>query len=716
MPQKNKIPKINIPAPILEKQILTFFKQNPKKFIGANLLIRSLNLSCSKESVHSVLASLKKKSLIHKASDGKFTFEKFSPPSPRLENAALQIGVVDMTQHGGAFIVVDGVTKDIYVPSIYMNGAMNGDKVKVKLNSKLKRRPEGQIVEIVERAAEVFIGVLHIKKHYGVVELVNNPLSSIIVYPSDFNGAKDGFTVVVKILEWPTKKQIKAIGTITTSLGKVGESEFAMNEILIKQGFDISFDPAVIAESEKISGEITQAEVNVRRDCRDITTFTIDPATAKDFDDALSIQYLDNEEIEIGVHIADVTHFVKADTLLDRDAYRRSTSVYLVDRVCPMLPERLSNELCSLRPNEDKYCFSAMFIFSKDGKIKNTWLGKTIIHSDHRFTYEGAQEVLEGIAPGPFAKELTELNNIARILRKEKFQNGAINFDSEEVQFELDAEGRPIGIFIKERKEAHLLIEDFMLLANREVARFIATKEQLEIPMIYRVHDLPDQDKLENLALFAGQLGIKLDFQSPQKIAQSLDYLIKKAQDDERLKLLEPLAIKCMAKAEYSSNNIGHYGLAFKYYSHFTSPIRRYSDVLCHRILFDNLKTTIRHNKEALERQCKHISKQERKAMDAKRQSIKYKQVEYLQNHVGESFEGLVSGLTDRGIFVELIANKCEGFVPFEHMDQYYTLDATKLKAQSNKGNSVIQIGDACKVQVKSTNLTKRQIELTLIN
>jgi ribonuclease R len=482
---------------------------------------------------------------------------------------------------------------------------------------------------------------------------------------------------------------------------------------LINTGFNIEFPEDVLAETAKIKDDIA-SEVSKRRDFRDITTFTIDPHDAKDFDDALSYRVLENGNTEVGIHIADVTHYILPDTALDKEAYLRSTSVYLVDRVCPMLPEKLSNELCSLRPNEDKLTFSAVFTFNEKNDIVEKWFGKTIIHSDRRFAYEEAQLILEA-GEGDFVDELIKLNQIAYHLRKKRFKNGAINFETEEVKFRLDEHGVPIEVYVKERKDTNLLIEDFMLLANKEVATYMAKKDPAaEIPYIYRIHDVPNMDKLENFALFAREMGVKMNLDTPKNIAKSFDDLIKKAEKDENLKILMPIAIRTMAKAEYSSYNIGHYGLAFEYYSHFTSPIRRYSDVLAHRILFENLTKIKRFDKERLEDQCKYISKQERKAADAERESIKYKQVEYMKNHVGEEFDGIVSGMLERGIFVEIKGMMAEGMVPFERMSESFEVESSRLRAKGMRTGKIYKMGDSVRVRILKADMEKKQIEMGL--
>jgi ribonuclease R len=499
-------------------------------------------------------------------------------------------------------------------------------------------------------------------------------------------------------------------------LGAEGSSDIEMKAILINNGFQLTFPKAILEEAESLSGEMKDEEVARRRDFRGITTFTIDPVDAKDFDDALSYRRLENGNLEVGVHIADVTHFLEPGSALDKEGYKRSTSVYLVDRVLPMLPEKLSNELCSLRPNEDKYTFSAVFEFDENDQVVGRWFGKTLIHSDRRFSYEEAQEGLE-TGLGDFAEELKILNRVSKKLREKRFEQGSIDFDADEVRFRLDEHGVPIEVFIKERKEAHMLIEDFMLLANREVAAYIHQKGQAqEIPFVYRIHDTPDPSRVAELVAFAKEMGFDMRIRGPKDIAPAFNRLAEESKLEPGLRLLEPLAIRTMAKAAYSTDNIGHYGLGFAYYGHFTSPIRRYSDVLAHRILFDNLgEEAVRTNKTLLEERCKHISMQERKAMDAERESIKYKQVEYMGKRIGEVFEGRVSGIIDRGIFVELVETKCEGLVGFDSMPEPFDVEESRLRARGLRSKKIIKMGDLVKVLVTGANISRRQIEMELV-
>jgi ribonuclease R len=647
--------------------------------------------------------------------------EKNSPEDdtvakPKREQHAQFEGTVDVTRSGAAYVVCEGLESDVFVPAKLLKGALHGDTVRVSVYyGRGRRRPDGEVVEVLKRAMEHFIGVFHPTHKFGVVIADREGLPDIYVENADILNAQDGEKVVVKITKWTSARVKNPIGIITAVLGMPGGSDLEMKSILINKGFDIVFPEEVLAESEQIEAGFTAEEIARRRDMRDVLTLTIDPHDAKDFDDALSIRRLDNGNTEVGIHIADVSHYLRPNTALDREAYHRSTSVYLVDRVCPMLPEKLSNELCSLRPHEDKMTFSAVFEFDEAHKIVGRWFGKTVTHSNHRYTYESAQTVLE-TGEGENAAELLLLNTIALSLRKSRFKAGAINFETDEVRFKLDEDGTPLEVYIKERKDSNMLIEDFMLLANREVATFMGKREGLEVPYIYRIHDSPDLSKLEDFAGFAKEMGVKMKLDTPEQISKSINDLVKKAETDESLKLLVPLAIRCMAKAEYSSNNIGHYGLAFEYYSHFTSPIRRYSDVIAHRLLEKNLHETFRADKEDLEARCKHISKQERKATEAERESIKYKQVEFIKNHVGEVFDGQISGMLDRGIFVELIHSHCEGLISFERIGEAFEVESSRLRARGVRSGKVFHIGDHIRVRIIGADLEKRQIDMVIEN
>ncbi len=714
--KKKSVKGQKLAAHTLRIEIKRLFKRTPQKRFNAKQIIRKLKLANSRDSVQDALNKLAEKEVIRSIGDDKFKFNIDEVGGRNLSSGEKTVyeGRVDMTRSGSAYIVIEGLEDDIHVSSKYLKTALNGDTVKINTwHPRGRNKPEGEVLAILQRGSEYFIGTFSKSQKYGFVmpDKLNMPVD-IIVFPEEQNEAKDGDKVVVKIVKWHDKGNKSPVGTITSVLGKSGTSDIEMKSILINNGFNLAFPEDVLAEVTAFPDGVDEREVAVRRDMRTIATFTIDPVDAKDFDDALSIEYFEDGSCEIGVHIADVTHFVKPKTALDKEAYLRSTSVYLVDRVLPMLPEKLSNGLCSLRPNEDKYTFSAVFKFDDKDKLVGKWFGKTLTHSDRRFAYAEAQEVIE-TGEGDMAKEIKDMARIARKMRKQRFKEGAIAFESEEVRFKLDENGVPIDVYIKERKEANLLIEDFMLLANKEVALYVNKKEKPEIPYVYRVHDLPNPDKVAEFARFAFELGVKMNTDTPEQIAKSYNDLAKLAEKDDALKQLQPIAIRTMAKAEYSTENIGHYGLGFDFYSHFTSPIRRYSDVLAHRILYQVLEgKNYRNDKEKLEAQCKHISLMERKATDAERESIKYKQVEFIQNHVGEAFDGVISGIIDRGIFVELSHSKCEGMVGFDTMTEAFEVTDGRLKAVGQRTGTTYKMGDKVRVVITDTDLQRRQINM----
>ena len=701
----------------LQAVILRLFAQEPKKRLNPRQIIKSLHLENNRDSVTYAIQRLLDQGFLEEVEDFKFRLRKSPVQAASKKGAGNTLeGIVDMTRSGAAYIVCEGQAEDIYVAAKYMNTALHGDKVRINVwQPPGRRRREGEVLEVLQRAREQFIGTFWQYPKYAIVAPDTPMPLDILVDTTDTLGARDGDKVVVRIENWAGGQYQNPSGKIVYVLGEAGSHDIEMKSILISNGFNLLFPENVEQESALLPVEIPEAEIAARRDFRSVTTFTIDPENARDFDDALSIRTLEDGKTEIGVHIADVTHFVKENTALDKEAYLRSTSVYLVDRVLPMLPEKLSNELCSLRPNEDKLTFSAVFLLDDKDHIVSRWFGKTIIHSDRRFTYEEAQVILDS-GEGEFAAELARLNGIARKLRKKRFRQGAIAFETEEVRFKLDEEGTPLEVYVKDRKEAHLLIEEFMLLANQEVATFMSEKgtaEGAEIPFVYRIHDEPNLEKVEELARFAREMGIEMDISTPENISRSYNRLAEVAESDPALRVLEPIAIRTMAKAAYSSENIGHYGLAFRFYSHFTSPIRRYSDVLAHRILEKNLgAATFRISKTWLEEQCKHISKQERNAMEAERESIKYKQAEFMERHIGEIFTGYISGFSDRGMFVELRENHCEGMVGFETMREPFEMTDSRLRIRGLYTGQELRIGDEVAVRITATDLSRRQIDM----
>lgn len=703
-------PKYN--AKELRLAILDLLKNAPKKRYNPRQIAQTLSISNTKDAILYALDLLVTEKEVLPLEDYKFQYNRNNQPEKQEKG---EVGIVDMTRSGAAFIKVDGRPVDVYISMRNLNTAMNGDTVRIQTwTPRGKRRPEGEVIDVITRAKEAFLGVLYLNNKFGLVVTDTILPYDIKVELTEILGAENGDKVVVKITGWTGQSTPLPIGKITYVLGAAGSHDIEMQSILLNAGFDLGFSEASLNEAKAIDTSITSEEIALRRDMRDVLTFTIDPWNAKDFDDAISYRTLPQGLIEVGVHIADVTHYLREGSALDKEAYTRSTSVYLVDRVLPMLPEKLSNELCSLRPNEDKLTFSAIFNIDEKGKIMDRWFGRSIIHSDRRFTYEEAQEILDG-SEGAFSDELLHLNKIAHQLRKRRFAAGAIQFESDEVQFKLDDSGTPLEIFIKDRKDAHKLIEDFMLLANQEVALFIQHKIDgtgYEIPFIYRVHDEPNEDKVFELARFAKEFGVKMRVDSPKEIANSYNLLAEQSQHNPALKFLAPIAIRTMAKAIYSPENIGHYGLAFTHYTHFTSPIRRYSDVIAHRLLAHNLDSLWLCNKVYLKEQCRHISSMERKAMEAERESIKYKQVEFLEKHVGEVFEGIITGMMDRGVFVELLTTHCEGFLSFNRFAEPYEMDPSRLFARGIYTGQTLKMGANLKVRLIDTNLQKRQVEL----
>lgn len=710
---------------ILTSKIMQVFEQNQSKRYNAKQLIKKLNILNHPDAVQLVLKQLAEKKLIAQLTYGKYKFLK-SDKSTQRKSSKIKTkdskyvnykGIVDMTRSGDAFIVVEGLEKDIFIANKNLAGALNGDEVKVRARINNSRgKPTGKVIEIVKRAQNKFIGTLRKGRHKPYVQINHKGYSfNVDTFEHMIEDMENGSKVKLSIKSSERKSGNLYVAETIDSLHYNSTNDVAMMEILYNNGFAQEFPEEVETAAKQLKMEITDATLKYRRDFRNILTMTIDPDTAKDFDDAISFEKLENGQFEIGIHIADVTHFLRPGSVIDKEAYDRSTSVYLVDRVAPMLPEVLSNDLCSLNPNEDKFCFSASFVFSKDFTILKKWFGKTIIHSDRRFSYEEAQERIES-GKGDYADEIQFLNKVAHHLRDKRFSEGAITFETEELKFKLDEHGKPLDVYVKERKDAHMMIEDFMLLANREVAFYIHQHAKgQEIPFVYRIHDQPDPERLREFGAFAAELGLKMTFDTPQQVADSFNALAKKAEEVDAFKILEPLAIRTMAKAVYSTENIGHYGLGFEYYAHFTSPIRRYADVLVHRILFDNLEAIKRYDKGTLETQSLYISAQERKAVDAERESIKYKQVEWAVEHIGEPFIGLVSGIIDRGIFVTLENSLVEGMITFDQFPETYNVES-RLRAIGKRTGHVLKIGDRISIQIESTDLDKRQIELGLVS
>jgi ribonuclease R len=626
-------------------------------------------------------------------------------------------GYIELTARGAGFVVTDDEQEDIYIAPQNIGQALNSDRVKIRIIKRGKTRSEGVVVSVINRERTQFVGTIEMHDTFAFLIPDNIKSGTDIFIPKEkLHGAKQGNKVLAKITVWP-KSSKNPYGEVMEILGKPGSNDTEMISILCNHGIDYKFPQEVIAEAEKVGMELDPVEVKKRTDYRDITTFTIDPVDAKDFDDALSIRYLENGNYEIGIHIADVSHYVVPGSEMDKEALKRSNAVYLVDRVVPMLPEQLSNLACSLRPNEDKFSFSAVFEMEETGKIITQWFGKTVIHSNKRFSYEEAQEIIDG-KEDEFAKDILILDKIAKILRKKRLKNGALNIESEEMRFALDDAGNPIEVIIKTSKEAHKLIEEFMLLANKQVALFMAEpkKGRDQIPFVYRIHDKPDVAKIALFNVFIDKFGYKLDFSHPDQIAKSINKLLGDIRLSAEYSLIQTMAIRSMSRASYDTKNSGHYGLAFDFYTHFTSPIRRYADLVVHRILQEELTNQKHRYGKELDDVCKRISRMERKAVEAERESTKYFQTVFMQDKIGESFTGTISGIAEFGIFVKMDENYCEGMVAMQHIPgDNFSFDADKFRIIGAKTKQEFNFGDKVTVKISDVSVRKKQIDLELI-
>lgn len=694
------------------KKILDLFYQEKTTFYNAKQLSRKLNYRGKRniQRLEEMLCRLEMEGHLSQNEPSVFGLAQ------KRGGGKVITGVVDHVNPRFSFIITDEMEDDIKVSINDMNFAQNGDVVRVNLfPAKRGPRPEGEIIEILTRGKDEYVGRIEILENYAFVIADNKKLhTDIFVSKEKIGKAFDGDKVIVKIKKWPSKKEKNPTGEVIRVLGVAGDHFVEMHAILAEFDLPIDFPSHIDDAANDISEEISKEEIKKRRDLRKVTTFTIDPVDAKDFDDALSLQQLKNGNWEIGVHIADVTHYIKDESVLEKEAYARATSVYLVDRVVPMLPERLSNGLCSLRPNEDKLTFSAIFELDKEGNMHNEWFGRTIIHSDRRFAYEDAQERLD-TKEGDFSDEINLLNDLAYKLRDKRFKNGSIAFETAEVKFRLDDDGTPLEVVPKVRKDAHKLIEDFMLLANKRVAEFIFNKKENKEPktFVYRVHDNPDMEKINSFNNFAARFGHNVDVSN---IAQSFNKIAQDTEGKPEENVLQSLAIRAMSKAVYTTDPRGHFGLGFEHYSHFTSPIRRYPDMMVHRLLQHYLNDGKSVDENEWEEMCKHSSAREKVAADAERASIKYKQVEFMKRMVGEEFEGVVSGLTDFGIFVEIIETKCEGMVRLASLsDDYYEYDADNYRIVGKKNKRILSFGDKITVRVEKADLNNRTIDLELV-
>lgn len=710
---KNKTKIKRLKKEEIKQRIITFFSEEatrPHNYKQISHVIGA-KTEVQKQMVCEILESLKGDDYLIEVVPGKYKFNNRGTSSVE--------GIFERRSNGKNHVITEDEGEPIFIAERNSLRAMNGDKVKVLIYAKRKNHAlEGEITEIIEKAPQIFIGTLEIQKHFAFLLTDNKILANDIFIPKEkLKGAKNGDKAIVQITSWPERAK-NPYGEVIDILGTSGENNTEMHAILAEFGLPYSYPQTVEKAADKIDDTIYPDEIKRREDFRNITTFTIDPKDAKDFDDALSVRHLKNGLWEVGVHIADVTYYVKTGSIIDKEAEKRATSIYLVDRVIPMLPERLCNQVCSLRPNEEKLCYSVIFELNDKAEIQNSRIVRTVIKSDRRFTYEEAQDVIES-GKGDYKDEILILNDLAQKLRTKRFTNGAINFDRHEVKFEIDETGKPISVYFKTSKEANKLIEEFMLLANRTVAEAIGNvpKGRKAKAFVYRVHDLPDPEKMNNLATFIRRFGYNLKTEGNKNdVSKSINNLLDNVQGKREENLIETVAIRTMAKAAYSTTNVGHYGLAFDYYTHFTSPIRRYPDMMVHRLLARYAEGGRSVNEKKLEEECKHSSEMELTAASAERASIKYKQVEFLSERLGEEYDGVISGVTEWGLYVEINENKCEGLVPIRDLeDDFYEFDEKNYCLMGRRTHKIYRLGDPIRIQVARANLEKKQLDFALI-
>lgn len=694
---------------ILEHKILEVLSLNPKRPLNYKQIARKLDLQKNNEKKWSIeiLIKLASREKLVEVAPGKFKLNGAT--------GGYIIGIM-VRERGTAWVTPESGEEQIMISERFTNKALDGDRVKVLLHAKRHGHPpEGEISSIIDRTDAKFVGVVEMHRGNAFFICDSRKLGTDIFIPlEELNGAKDRQKVVVEITDWP-KRAKNPFGKVIEVLGDVGENNTEIHAILAEYGLPTSYPLDLEKEASHIAPGI-EGEVGKRRDMRDITTFTIDPANAKDFDDAISLQKVDDDMWEVGVHIADVTHYVTPDSFIDEEGASRATSVYLVDRVVPMLPEHLSNFICSLRPNEDKLTFSVVFRMNSKAEVKDSWIGRTITHSDRRFTYEEAQEIID-TKEGDYCDELITLNSMSKKLTQKRFAAGAINFERMEVKFNLDENGKPLGVKFKESIETNRLIEELMLLANRTVAEFIGkeAKGKQVKPFVYRIHNAPDPDKFDQLKSFVKRFGYELASGKNNTVSASINDMLGKVKGSNEQNLIETIAIRTMSKAIYSTQNVGHYGLSFGHYSHFTSPIRRYPDMMVHRLLQHYLDGGKAADEEALEKQCKHCSDMEVLATKAERSSIKYKQVEFMADKVGKKFDGIITGVANFGFFVEISENGCEGLVPMRDLqDDYYFYDEENFSLKGRRFGTEYRLGDKVTIEVARANVEKKQLDFIL--